>query len=156
MLLSAFSRLIKRDLFIEVGGWKGELSRTMACVFKHVIVIDCWPKDPAIDMPEKVSVRRVFLENIASYKNISLLSMDGLAAAALFADKCADCVYIDDMHDYENMVPRLPAWERVIAPGGVIAGHDYSEKFPGVMQAVNERYGEPDMLLSDTTWIVNR
>lgn len=156
MLLSTFSRLIKRDLFIEVGGWKGELSRTMAIIFKHVIVIDSWPKDPETETPDKVSVRRVFLESIAPYKNISLLSMDGLAAAALFARGVADCVYIDDMHDYENMIPRLPAWERVVSVGGVIAGHDYSDKFPGVRQAVNEKYGQIDRLLPDTTWMVNR
>jgi hypothetical protein len=151
MLLREFSKLKRRNVFIEVGGWKGELSRVMACCFSHVIVIDSWPKDSA-----SVSVRRVFLENIAPYKNVSLLSMDGLAAAALFSGGYADCVYVDDMHDYESMVPRLPAWERVIAPGGVIGGHDYSDKFPGVMQAVNERYGKPDMLLSDSTWMVNR
>ena len=156
MLLKEFSKLPKRNLFIEVGGWKGELSRVMACCFSHVIVIDSWPKDPATETPDKVSVRRVFLESIVPYKNISLLSMDGLAAAALFARGAADCVYIDDMHDYENMIPRLPAWERVVSVGGVIAGHDYSDKFPGVRQAVNEKYGQIDKLLSDTTWIVNR
>lgn len=157
MLRETFGKLRKRGLFIEVGGWKGELSRVMAEIFEHVIVIDCWPKDPITETAESVSVRRVFLENIAPHKNISLLSMDGLAAASLFANGCADCVYIDDLHDYDAMVKRLEVWPLIIAHGGTAAGHDYSEKFPGVKRAVNERFGRPFVTgLSDTSWMVSR
>jgi hypothetical protein len=66
------------------------------------------------------------------------LSWEG---AQLYADQSLDWVYIDADHHYEPVCRDIDAWLPKVKPGGVIAGHDYSN-YPGfgVIQAVNERF----------------
>lgn len=47
-------------------------------------------------------------------------------------------VYIDSAHDYETTRKELDSAERAVKSGGLICGHDYAPRFPGVIQAVNE------------------
>lgn len=57
--------------------------------------------------------------------------------------KCAgtaslDWVYLDTTHEYERTLAELTEARRVVKPGGIIAGHDFSRAFPGVVAAVKE------------------
>lgn len=63
-------------------------------------------------------------------------------------DASLDFIYIDTCHDYERTRQELKESMRVVRPGGWIAGHDYHERFPGVIQAVNE-IGRPLTLTTD-------
>jgi hypothetical protein len=49
-----------------------------------------------------------------------------------------DWVYIDADHSYDALVADLAAARHAVRPGGIIAGHDFSRAFPGVLQAVIE------------------
>ncbi|CAK8986749.1 unnamed protein product [Durusdinium trenchii] len=49
-----------------------------------------------------------------------------------------DLVFIDGAHDYDSVSQDLKAWWPKIRPGGVMAGHDFSMSFPGLMRAVLE------------------
>jgi len=49
-----------------------------------------------------------------------------------------DFVYIDTTHDYETTSAELFFAARAVKPGGIIAGHDFSRAYPGVVQAVGE------------------
>jgi hypothetical protein len=49
-----------------------------------------------------------------------------------------DWVYIDTDHEYATLSEELRLAREVVRPGGIIAGHDYSRAFPGVLQAVTE------------------
>ncbi len=69
----------------------------------------------------------------------SCLSWD---AAALYADASLDFVFIDADHAYESVLKDIKAWLPKVKPGGLIAGHDYSQDFPGVMLAVAECFAE--------------
>lgn len=59
-----------------------------------------------------------------------------------------DFVYIDTTHSYEQTSAELTAARMAVRRGGWIAGHDYSPRFPGVIQAVEEM-GLPLMLTDD-------
>jgi hypothetical protein len=48
-----------------------------------------------------------------------------------------DFVYIDTIHDFKQTLAELVASTRATKRGGWICGHDYDEKFPGVIQAVD-------------------
>ena len=37
--------------------------------------------------------------------------------------------------------------------GGVLCGHDYQGRFPGVIKAVDE-FRRPDKIFKDTSWMV--
>jgi len=53
-------------------------------------------------------------------------------------DESLDCVYIDCCHAYECVKKDLAAWIPKVKKGGLIAGHDISNRSYGVKQAVEE------------------
>jgi hypothetical protein len=57
--------------------------------------------------------------------------------ARAFADSSLDFVFIDARHTYEAAREDIAAWWPKVKPGGLIAGHDYTNS-PGVRAAVDE------------------
>lgn len=57
--------------------------------------------------------------------------------AASFVKDGLDFVFIDAGHEYEDVRDDIAAWLPKIRSGGMIAGHDYSATFPGVVKAVD-------------------
>jgi predicted O-methyltransferase YrrM len=48
-----------------------------------------------------------------------------------------DAVFIDSSHELEETVATFRTWEPALAPGGVVAFHDYDDDdYPGVTEAV--------------------
>jgi len=62
-----------------------------------------------------------------------------------FEDDYFDMIYIDGDHSYEGVTKDLELSRNKIKNAGYICGHDYTtDKFPGVVRAVNEfvdKYG---------------
>jgi hypothetical protein len=48
-----------------------------------------------------------------------------------------DCVYIDAIHDAENIIIDVFGWLHVIRDGGVICGHDYSKAYTDMALALD-------------------
>jgi predicted O-methyltransferase YrrM len=65
-----------------------------------------------------------------------------IEAAKQFENKSVDFVFIDAAHEYEDVQNDIEAWLPKIKTGGIIAGHDYIPTYPGVMRAVNEKFGD--------------
>lgn len=72
---------------------------------------------------------------------VNPVRLPSVEAARLYADGSLDFCFIDAAHDYESVRDDLAAWEPKVKPGGVLAGHDWNQ-WPGVNQAVTERWGE--------------
>jgi len=68
---------------------------------------------------------------------VRIIQMPGANGPAMLWFK-PDFVYIDGLHDYESVQADIACWWPSVAPGGILAGHDYSGSTPGVMQAVDE------------------
>jgi hypothetical protein len=47
-------------------------------------------------------------------------------------------VFIDLNHSYESVKEDIALWLPKVKKGGYLAGDDYHENWPGVIQAVNE------------------
>ena len=59
------------------------------------------------------------------------------------------------MHNYKSVKADIALALGIIKPRGVIAGHDYSTRFPGVVQAVKETFNAPpDVRFRDTSWLI--
>jgi hypothetical protein len=78
--------------------------------------------------------------------------MTTLAAADLVDDGWADFVFIDAAHSYSAVKSDIERWQPKVRPGGWLGGHDYNEKFPGVIAAVNEAFGSGVVLLPSWIW----
>lgn len=49
----------------------------------------------------------------------------------------ATSIYIDANHAFAECLADIQGWRTKLAPGGILAGHDYWAAEPGVMDAVN-------------------
>lgn len=91
---------------------------------------------------------------------VSLLQWPSAECAKLFEDGSVDFCFVDADHDRPGVDNDLKAWWPKIRNGGIFAGHDWSEIFPGVMGAVSEfaeREGlELDVTTSPGSWLVRK
>lgn len=71
---------------------------------------------------------------------VSPIVCDSLSAADRFADASVWRVFIDGDHSRESVLRDIRAWLPKMAPGGVMAGHDYDRD--SVKQAVAEALGD--------------
>ena len=74
-------------------------------------------------------------------------------AAKQVDDGSLDMVFIDAGHDYDSVREDIANWLPKVRPGGIVAGHDYQQRFPGVQRAVAEMLPIQDVHLeSDSVW----
>ncbi len=57
-------------------------------------------------------------------------------------DNSLDFVYIDGNHEKEYVTKDLELYWPKLKVGGLMAGHDFGEKWQGVIDAVNEFFGD--------------
>ena len=79
---------------------------------------------------------RINLQIFGSRSNLWELTSE--AAAKLLPPESLDLVFIDALHTYEAAHQDILSWAPKVMQGGIVAGHDYSHHFPGVIRAVNE------------------
>lgn len=152
---------------VEIGSWRGRSARAMLdSTGGTLFAVDTWKgsrneKDLAHlkDIDSEI-IYNDFLANMKSSKNYERLvpyRMDSLEAAAHFAGQGIkfDFIFIDAGHTYEEIMADLQAWTPLVRAGGVLAGHDYTYQWPGVVEAVNKCF--PDHMMGATTiWAVRQ
>jgi SAM-dependent methyltransferase len=68
---------------------------------------------------------------------------------------CADIIFIDAAHDYENVKLDIARWWPLVRPGGMLVGHDYNHKWPGVERAVADMFNLMDVgCAPDSIWFL--
>jgi len=77
---------------------------------------------------------RVFRKNTQAFRNVIPLVMTSEEAAYLNIE--ADLVYIDASHNYEDVKKDIALW--LPKAKKILCGDDYTERWPGVRQAVDE------------------
>ncbi len=125
----------------EIGCNVGVSTEAFLLYAKKVVCVDPW-QDP--------QTFRAFLRRTV-YPGRWVERRTSLEAAPLYAAGSFDLVYIDACHDYGNVAADITAW--IPKTRRWMAGHDYCSAFPGVMQAVRERFGAP-MVFADSSWLV--
>jgi hypothetical protein len=76
----------------------------------------------------------------------------GQEHAKTYADASLDYVWIDTAHTYEDTETMLRAYIPKMKPSGVIAGHDHTPNFPGVVCAVKDVLGNKARQLGCSFW----
>lgn len=67
----------------------------------------------------------------------TLIRKPSMEALADFEDESLDFVYIDAMHDFDNVMMDIIGWSKKVRRGGIVSGHDYTNLHGcGVVPAV--------------------
>ena len=152
-------RLLKRHLHhprtgAEVGVWRGRNSAALLAAFPDLTLtmVDAWSADGwegdnrlgGLPQTEFDDARREAIE-VTEFAADRRIIRPGWShrVAEFVPDDSMDFVFIDADHRYEAVARDLNHWWPKVRRGGIFCGHDYKVKFGcGVVQAVNERFGE--------------
>lgn len=136
-------RMTKGGRVMELGVANGDFSAQILaqCTPGKLLLVDAW-HTAAYEKDHAYVLARFSEECSRSVVEVHRgLSTDVLPA---IEDGSLDWIYIDTNHSYETTAAELQQAERVVRPGGLIAGHDYclgnivKPAVFGVTQAVNE------------------
>jgi len=84
---------------------------------------------------------------------VKVLHMDSKEAAQHVPDGSLDLVFIDADHSYKMCKRDIDVWTPKVRLGGIVAGHDYYTRWPGVVRAVDESFPFDELqFLPDTVW----
>lgn len=126
--------------FVEIGSYFGRSVAYLATqvkLHKKRITIDAIDNFTGSDFINPYIWKR-FIHKCELTSNINLIEIDQLASSNLYDDESLDFVFIDSDHAYRTTKAVIEAYIPKIKSNGILAGHDYSEQYPGVIRAVNE------------------
>lgn len=157
---------------VELGVWNGATFRHLldTCPALHMTGVDLWVPQPMKDVvaggraaggrsyigDDLEGFYQALLADLPKWEGRArLIRSDTVKAASEFLFRSVDFVFIDADHTYEGVAADIDAWRTKVRVGGMLLGHDYNpEKFPGVVQAVDERFGKRVEHHRDTVWAV--
>jgi len=161
------ANLSDNSTIVEIGAWRGKSTSCLGSLIKQskkkikVYAVDTFEgsneqlhKDLIATMP--TSLFDEFIDNIKMCgvdDIVEPVRMTSVEASAKFKDASIDFVMIDGSHDYESVVSDIDAWLPKVKKGGLIAGDDYSNSWPNVKRAVDEKFGTK-INVNNTTWHV--
>jgi hypothetical protein len=171
---SEFSLLCNwRKLYraVEVGVDRGVFSEEFMSRWRghNYFGIDTYAEYPEFPWSRETD----YLMAVARYErskiNCKLVKAESAEAAesikqysgGYFAEiRLIDFIYIDAAHTYESVKSDLESWWPLVSAGGILAGHDYSDLFPEVIQAVDEFFADKGTVYitrdSPASWYVYR
>ncbi len=130
---------------VEVGTHRGQYAAIVLRNWPGVRLtcVDPWVDYPGADLlPEKGKTRT---DDMAAARtaldryDVAFLRTTSLAAAETVPDGSIHFVYLDGDHREHQVYQDLLAWWPKLAPGGVLAGHDFV--CPGVPPGHREQWG---------------
>lgn len=88
----------------------------------------------------------------ALLERVNILRCRSVQAARLFDVKSLQFVFIDGSHHFIDVLEDIYMWMDKVRPGGVLAGHDFNDDFPGVQQAVAKALGNVTVEKRGNCW----
>ena len=130
----------KYDTIAEIGSWKGRSTNALCSGSKGTITAIDHFEGSASDKDKThgaIGVYEEFTRNTKYFKNLNVVKKSGDKAVKDFKDKSFDMVFIDAGHTYDEVKKDIDNW--MPKTKKILCGHDYSEKWPDVMKAVDEK-----------------
>jgi predicted O-methyltransferase YrrM len=102
--------------------------------------------------------RRARCEAIAyeHHKRADLMVMSTADASTCVRDGSLDFVFVDADHSEGAVADDIARWTSKVREGGLLCGHDYNRKFPGVVKAVDRAFPGKVRTLPGSIWGVWR
>ncbi len=146
---------------IEIGAFCGRSTRALADHCPGVVyAVDPWEGYANDDGSQAkwileqgpgswVAIVEAFNRNLADHiasgrvVPVRLRAFDAYPKISVQQSFRADLVFVDGDHRYEACKQDIQLYRDLVAPGGVLAGHDYGRNdWPGVKRAVDELLGK--------------
>lgn len=127
-------------IFLEIGVLGGIMEKTLLSSFDKIKIISI---EPGVNPFDEEELKRIKFINKVSDE-----------ACKEIENNTIDFVYIDGDHSYEQCKKDILNYLPLTKKKSIIGGHDYHPHW-GVIQAVNEIFGEP-CLGDDLTWWIPR
>lgn len=143
----------KYETIHEVGSWMGKSTHALCSGCEgSVTAIDTFEGSVGESYHEALGgdVFEQFTQNMAGFSNLKTWKTDSLSAAG--AVESTDMVFIDAAHDYESVRADIAAWYPKTKR--LICGHDYSDSWIGVKNAVNSMFRRVERV--GTIWYVRK
>jgi hypothetical protein len=146
-----FEKMLKhcRDLVgAEVGVFKGRHARSLVdnLHLKQLYLIDPFaPYNEVANAAHMAAVEQQ-AHNLVRDDRVKWIKDKSLSVKL----ENLDFVYIDGDHSYEAVKADIPHWFANVRHGGVLGGHDFHDKNPGVIRAVTE-FAEANRLPLNTS-----
>ena len=141
----------KGSKMAEVGVFRGEFSKLILekCVPSTYTMVDVWEgtmssgdkdgrKIVKIHDMEEVYENEI-LPHFSKLPNVTIHRTTSDTYFQDFVEESSlDAIYIDALHTYRAVLKDLEGARKAVRNGGIIMGHDYGKKFPGVIKAVDQ------------------
>jgi hypothetical protein len=150
--------------FVEVGCKEG---RTTGHILKSVPDSQAWAIDPwFVQAPTTAdaetyndwnfaSIEAEFWKNVGPNKDRCVMLRKTSADAALDFEVGRDLVFIDARHDYDSVLEDIRLWWPKVRVGGMLCGHDFNHKWPGVERAVADSFNLMHIgVTHDSVWFI--
>jgi len=157
----ATDRNLLAEIFCELGYKVGAEIGVMKGVYSEILLsknpgLKLYCIDPWVSGQEDDGRGQWFLKHVSqrlakyNFEIIRKLSKDALLD---IPDESLDFVYIDAMHDFDNVMFDIIEWSKKVRSGGMVSGHDFEYVYDvGVIQAV-EGFTKGNNI---RTWFVTR
>lgn len=149
----------------EIGVGRGIMTKNILALLptiKTYYCVDPWEltkdydellKSVGVNEIDYNEIFKTFYRNVKdSLGRVVIYKMVSEAAVDAVEDESLDFVFIDGNHSFEHVENDISLWFRKVKIGGLIAGHDYGEKFPGVRKAVDKLFWAGIETGDDSTW----
>ena len=123
----------------EIGVERGVYSQVLCQKIPglKLYCVDPWQPYGISDARRERSAFRSAQAVLAGF-NVEFVIKTSWEASKIIPDRSLDFVYIDAMHDFDNVMTDLILWVPKVKVGGIVSGHDYAPYWQfGVIQAVN-------------------
>lgn len=132
---------------VEVGCWLGRSTTYVGRLCRvrgaELSCIDTWAGSSDrfdADYREQLAARDIEAEFRAHLERLgaaaTCCTRPSIEAATEFAAETVDLVFLDGSHDQAAVAADLGAWWGRLRGGGILAGHDFSDRHPGLVAAV--------------------
>ena len=149
----------------EIGVSRGIMTKNLLALLPTVrtyYCVDPWELTEDYDKLLKsvgvndINYTEIFQEFYHNVKDcmgrIVIHKMVSEEASKAVHDKSLDFVFIDGDHSYDHVRDDIGLWFPKVKTGGLISGHDYGVKFPGVRRAVDRLFWAGIQTGDDSTW----
>jgi len=99
--------------------------------------------------------KELWWNRVRRYRHrMTVLPYPSRMAAGKIKDESLDFIFIDADHSYKECLWDILNWMPKVRKGGLVSGHDFQDRFPGVKKAVREVFGDKFKTGDDSMWYV--